>query len=525
LRCGAFAFAIALLFSACPSGGRGRGRALPREGGVLRLGVVGLKSLDPAKSREPTEVLVADQLFDTLVRYEPAQGMLAGLASSWETPDPQTWVFHLDANATFADGAPITAADVKFTLDRISDKRTNSPLAAELEPITGFRAAQDGSATGIVGVEVSDPHTVTIRLDASFTELPAVLAHPGFGIVEQKAVTAGADKAFDAPVGSGPFRFLSRTGRVTHLVRFRAHRPAARLDGLDLVSYDQQTAAYDALNGGRLDAAPIPPERVRDARKRYGTGGIRPYFGVLFYGMNVRSPKLSDARLRKAIVLAVDRQRVVHDVYQDTALRARGVLAQGLPGIAQDLCKELCPYDAVQAKKLVAEAYPNGGVPEIQIDFDADERGSDTQARIAREIKASLDAVGIPSALRPHPFADYGQFVVSGQQELFRLGWIADYPSGDAFLYPLFVSNRPDNLTGFSNGDVDFILRSARAELDPVKRAALFSDAEHRILDQYVALPIAQFETRIAARRVVRELAVNGLGSFDGTRVWIAPGS
>jgi ABC-type oligopeptide transport system substrate-binding subunit len=234
--------------------------------------------------------------------------------------------------------------------------------------------------------------------------------------------------------------------------------------------------------------------------------------------MNLKSPHLSDARLRKAIALAIDRERIVRDVYKDTVKLATGLVSDGLPGKATDACGEVCQHDVARAKALVTEAFPNGGVPEVAIDHDDDA----TQAAVAASIKADLDAAGIPTALRSHPFDQYGQFIVSGQQELFRLGWIADFPSPDAFLAPLFSSTSADNVTGLSVPEVDDALKAARAEADPAKQQSFYREAERRVLSQYVVVPVAQLESRLAVVKRVQSFTLSPLGTFDGAAVTLA---
>ena len=102
-------------------------------GGVLQVAVVGLPSLDPADARDPRAVMVVDQLFDTLVRNTGQLQPLPGLARSYEAdPDQQRFTFHLAPGLRFDDETPITAADVKFTLERIARKGSGSPLVAQL---------------------------------------------------------------------------------------------------------------------------------------------------------------------------------------------------------------------------------------------------------------------------------------------------------------------------------------------------------------------------------------------------------
>ncbi|HEV7864113.1 MAG TPA: ABC transporter substrate-binding protein, partial [Acidimicrobiia bacterium] len=416
-------------------------------GGVLQVGVVGLPSLDPADARDPKAVMVVDQLFDTLVRDDGELQPAPGLARSFEANPTQTaFTFHLAPGLHFDDGSPLTSADVKFTLERIARKGSDSPLVSQLEAVTGFAAfhaaaVQTGAtAPGLSGIEAPDPVTVVVRLDRPFSSFPAVLGHPGFGIVPQAAVGRLGAGFKQTPVGSGPFRRVdsSAPGRLS-LRRAAGHSPQARVDGIDFVDFKDVDAAYAAFQDGSVDVSPVPPARADDAAKSFGRRAMSPYIGLVFYGMNLKRPDLADPRFRQAIALAVDRKQIVDEVYQGSVALATGLVADGVPRRDGDACGDRCRHDPDRARALLAEAFPDGKIPEVSIDHDDDP----TQAAVAAVIKTDLDTVGIPSVVRPHPFAEYGKFLVSGQQELFRLGWIADYPSPDGFLTPLFSSTSP----------------------------------------------------------------------------------
>ena len=245
---------------------------------------------------------------------------------------------------------------------------------------------------------------------------------------------------------------------------------------------------------------------------------MSPYIGLVFYGLNLKSPDLADARFREAIALAIDRKEIVDDVYQGSVALATGLVADGVPGRDGNACGDRCRHDPEGARALLAEAFPTGNIPEVAIDHDDDP----TQAAVAAVIKTDLDTVGIPSVLRPHPFADYGRFLVSGQQELFRLGWIADYPSPDGFLTPLFSSSSPDNLTGLASPEIDQSLAAARAEADPAKRLGLYLEAEQQVLDQFVVVPVAQLENRLVASSRVKGFELDPIGTFDGAGVSVS---
>ncbi|HVW34300.1 MAG TPA: ABC transporter substrate-binding protein [Acidimicrobiia bacterium] len=487
--------------------------------GVLQVGVVGLPSLDPADARDPQAVMVVDQLFDTLVRDGRDLQPVPELARAFEANAAQTvFTFHLAPGLRFDDGSPITAADVKFTLERIARKGSDSPLAAHLESVTGYAAWHSGgTAAGLSGVETPDPATVVVRLDQPFSSFPAVLGHPGFGIVPKAAVERLGDAFKQTPVGSGPFRRVDSpaAGRLS-LRRAAGRIPEARLDGIDFVDFKDAAAAYAALQAKSIDVAPVPAaEPGRGPLVSAKGKAMPPYLGLVFYGLNVKSPDLADPRFRQAIALAIDRQEIVDDVYQGAVGLATGLVADGVPRRAADACGDRCRHDPDRARALLAEAFPDGRIPEVSIDHDDDA----TQAAVAARIKTDLDTVGIPCVLRPHPFAEYGQFLVSGQQELFRLGWIADYPSADAFLTPLFRSTSPDNLTGLSDPEIDQTLAAARVEGDPARRLALYLKAEQLVLDQYVVVPIGQLENRMVAASRVKGFALDPIGTFDGVAV------
>jgi ABC-type transport system substrate-binding protein len=507
------------VFAAVQSGGKTS--AAGAVGGVLQVGVVGLPSLDPADARDPKAVMVVDQLFDTVVRNTGDLQPAPGLARSFDAnPEQTVFSFHLAPGIHFDDDTPITSADVKFTLERIGRKGSSSPLVAQLEAINGFAAYHTtGSAPGLAGIETPDPATVVVRLDRPFSSFPSVLGHPGFGIVPKAAVERLGDAFKQTPVGSGPFRRVdaSAAGHIS-LRRAAGRNPEARVDGIDFVDFKDADTAYAAFQDGSVDIAPVPPARATDAAKSFGRRGMSPYIGVVFYGLNVKSPDLADPRFRQAISLAIDRKQIVADVYQGSVALATGLVADGVPRRDGNACRDRCRYDPDRAKQLLVEAFPAGGIPEVAIDHDDDP----TQTAVAGLIKTELDTAGIPAVLRPHPFADYGRFLVSGQQELFRLGWIADYPGPDGFLSPLFSSNSPDNLTGLASPEIDQKLAAARAEADPQKRLAVYLEAEQLVLDQWVVIPVAQLENRMVASSRVKGFDLDGLGTFDGAGVSVS---
>jgi ABC-type oligopeptide transport system substrate-binding subunit len=524
LRLRAVGGAVLLVLAACSGGGepsavrRGADEPVP---GVLRVGIERPQSLDPAQARTPSELLVADQLFDALTAYDPETlAVQPALAAKWTaSADQRRWDFTLRPGATFANFRTITSADVKYSLERIAKKGSSSPAASQLDTVVGFKALNvEGRGETLSGVTTPAPDVVRIELDQPLSSLPAVLGHPTFGIVPRESVEAGSPGFAVQPVGSGPFTLQSRNDDLLHLVP--APGVNLPLRAVDFHLEADPSASYEDFLAGRLDWTSVPPDRVEQVAERQGGSGARPYLGELFYGFNLKSPKFADVRFRQAIVAAIDREAIVKVVYGPSAKVLRGLIPEGVPGAQADACGERCTRSVERAKSLVAAAFAGKPVPEVAIDFDDD----GTQRAVAQAIQANLQEAGIPALLRPHTYADYLRFAISGQQELFRLGWIGAYPTADAFLTPLFQSGMRDNITGFSNTPVDNTLKNGRAEADEVKRIGAYQAAERLVLDQMPIVPMAQFQFQSVSSPRVSGLVVSGLGTFDATKVRVGAG-
>jgi ABC-type transport system substrate-binding protein len=521
--------AAALLFGVACSGGSSSsssgssasGAAAPVSGGTLRLGIERPASLDPALANPGAqgELVMADLLFDGLTTVpagatepEPA------IASAW-TPsaDLKTWTFTLRPDAKFSNGRAITSADVKYTLERVAKRGEGSLASLRLEPITGWTDYVAGTSPEIVGIKASAPASVEIDLTTPVAAVPELLSAPVYGIVPKEAVEAASPAFASAPVGSGPFQFARADGAV--LVLQKAAGSSAYLDEVDVHTYDDADKAYADFASGALDWSPVPTAKVADAIGRYGSGAFRPFHAEVFYAFNLLDPALADVHFRQAIVKAIDRAAIVKAVYPDAASTLNGLIADGVPGHLDDACGAPCAYDVAAAKALVAQAFPDGAVPTVHLDYAT----SPTADAVAVAISTALTAAGIPNDTRPKAAADYDSFATSGQESLFQFGWVGLYPDADAYLVPLFAGGSRDNATGLSDPGVDQLLVAARGTADRTARIAAFQKAEAAILATFPIVPIGQLLTKVVVADKVHDLSLNVGGTFAADRVWLAP--
>ncbi len=510
-----------------PDDGAASAPEQPEQGGVLRVAVERPKHLDPALARTVpvSESVVADLVFDGLTApgEEPGEAEPA-LAESWRASDDRrSWQFFLRPGARFADGEEVTGADVVATLNRIAKKDSGSPVSTLLAPIQGYRAvAVDGSAEELVGVSAPETDVVRIDLDEPVAALPALLSAPAFGVVPSATGPVGEDTMFDqAPTGSGPFALAEGeelSGGDDDRVRLvRSQGGRALLAGVELQLHDDVADAAESFNGGHAEWSLLPDEALDDGG---GPGRAErvPLPATLFYGLDLTNPDLADARLREAIVRAVDREAIARDVYGESFEPGTGIVPEAAGG-GTDPCDGGCDFDPAKAEALVKEAYPAGNVPEVSVEVDDGE----TQLEVATAIVAALRDVGIPAVERPHPLPEFSTFASAGKgREVVRLGWVGAYASPEAFLRPLFATGSPDNVVGVSDPAVDGPLDEAATEVDAQARAKLVADAERAALGHHAVLPLGQFVTHVAVADHVRDLAMRPGGTFDATRVWLA---
>jgi len=498
----------------------------PVVGGTLRLGIARLTSLDPALASpdSPSASIVADLLFDGLTDLpNGATTAEPAIAESWQSPDGgTTWTFTLDPDARFSDGRAVSAADAELSLERVVAAGSASLVASRLDAVAGFgdfiAAGGQAANADLAGIRAADAATLEITLTRPMASLPELLAAPAYGIVSNAGLAADGAAFGDGPsVSSGPFRLAGRDGDVVSVVR--APDRETFLDQIDLRMHADLAVAFDAFEARRLDWTLVPPSRVDVAAERFGADGFVPFQAELFFGFNLADPRFADVRFRQAIVQAVDRAAIVNAVYFGIAAPLAGIVPAGVAGAGPRRCAAGCTHDPAAAEALLAQAFPDGAIPEVPIDF-AD--GAD-EAAVAGIIKQNLEAMGIPVTLRPHAAQEYSTFALSGNQGLASLGWIGVQAMPEDYLDRLFRTGSADNLTGFSDAAVDDLLTRAAATTDPDARVDLLGQAEAAILALAPTLGIGQFQLLSVASDRVHDLDLGVTGTFDPEAVWLTP--
>jgi ABC-type transport system substrate-binding protein len=491
---------------------------------TMALGIRPLDSLDPADvvPTSQSAMVATDLLFDSLMSIDAASGDVVPSLATGATADEAStvWTFPLEAGATFSDDTPVTATDVKYSLERVARKGSSSLAGVRLEIIAGYQDFLAGTTPDIAGIVAVDPSTVQITTRTPYAQLPQLLASPLYGIVPEASVEAAGSTFREQPVGSGPYSIESVDGTTRHLDH--------RIDGeggpdrIDLVEFATVEESYDALAASELDWSAVPDAVTDAAAGEVGTFVAEPFAAQLFFGINMANPAFADVDFRSAMVKAINRERIVADIIK-SPLPLNGVVPAAVTTSPEaDPCGALCSYDPEAARALVAKVFPDGNVPNVQLDYYADPGDTDTtQQQLAEAVKADLEAAGIPATLAPKPFAEYRTFAVSGGAQVFSYGWVGIAPDPDAYLAPLFLSDSPDNVTGYNNPLVDLFIADARTGKpttttgEPITPDARYREVEQLVMSNVPIVPLAELQTRVVMGRGVGGYEPRIDGTFD----------
>lgn len=323
-------------------------------------------SLDPIVKNEVAAIMVMMNMYDRLVKVNPVTGQVEpGLAESWNiSEDGLTYTFYLRDNASFHNGRPITADDIKYTLERLSNPVNASPRVNLLVGVAGLEAFQSGAASDIAGLEVVSPYVLTIHLDQPKPTLLFDVGDPMAGIVPREEVERLGLDFGRRPVGSGPFKFA--TWRADDEIVLEANLDYwAGRPYLDRVVFRimREEATRDAeFMAGNLDAMTIGEAQYA----RYSNDPfwqqyiieVPELFTRALFLNNTVSP-LDNAKVRQALNYAIENRLIVERVLSNKAYPATGPLQSSSPAYNPDLVAY--PYNPERARELLREAgYPNG---------------------------------------------------------------------------------------------------------------------------------------------------------------------
>ncbi|MEU0160715.1 ABC transporter substrate-binding protein [Streptomyces sp. NPDC006261] len=528
------AIVVALAATACGGGGsddKDKGSS----GGGFSMNIAEPKRLVPQSTTESGGSQVLSGLFTPLVDFDAKNQPVLAAAESIESPDNKVWTIKLK-DATWHDGKPVTAkdyvgawnwgaygpnaADGNYFFDTIQGYDEMNPVDPDGEE--GPKKAAEPKAKELSGLKALDDKTIEVTLKAPFAGYKSVLGYTVFYPMPEAAL---ADlKAYEeAPIGQGPFQM---DGKWNHdkFVKVKAYKDyklgdKPKVDSVEFRIFQDQNTAYNDLLANNLDIVDQIPTEVMgtapgELGDRFQTSTASTFQFVAF---PTYDKKYSDARVRKAISMAIDRDEIIKVVFQDSQSSARSFVSPVVGGYREDTCGEACKFDPAAAKKLLAEA---GGIDgnKINIGHNADGGHEQWVNATCDQLKKNLGLKCVSQAVPK--FAELLTQVENKKfSGMFRMGWIMDYPSMENYLGPLYSSKGSSNYYGYSNKDFDRLVqegREAKTEAEAIKK---WQEAEDILAKDMPVIPLRFGKNVFGHSTNVKNVEMNLFNQVELTKV------
>lgn len=524
------------------------------QGGVLRLNSIeDYTSLFPAGNSDVYSNHIACNAYEGLFRFDQETlETQPNLAESFEIDQSKTVYtfkirkgvkFHDDDCFSDGEGREVTAKDFKYCYEYIASEEEHNKWSSFFSGvIKGVDAYQSGKAKEVSGIVVKDTYTLEITLEnplAAFTSMLALLAT---AVYPEEAVNKyGYDGMKDHMVGTGPFVATEISNGKS--VKFKRNKKYWRKDefGNQLPFLSEVHISFikdkkeelDKFKKEELDMVwGIPVEEIpnimgtldeaREGMNREFEVQSVNALNIQYYGFKFTSEVFGDINVRRAFNLAVDRDSLVNFVLDGEGVAAHNGFVPPMQGYPYESVKGF-DYDPKQAKKLMAKAgYPGGkGFPDITLNITTN---GGLNTKIAEFLTAQLkDNLGVNLSIAPMAMNELYPKVEAHEVDLWRFGWIADYPDPATFLHLFHSTNFGDdgNYFSYSSKEYDGYYEAALKEIDPEKRNALYAKADQTIINDAVVMPL-MFTTSIRLiNPQIKEFHINEMEYRDLSAVYM----
>jgi oligopeptide transport system substrate-binding protein len=487
-------------------------------------------TLDPQKFFTTYEGEILRDMYLGLLQIDAKAEAIPGAAESWTVSDDGlTYTFRLRPDGKWSDGAPVTAQDFLMGFRRAFDPKTASPYANFGYVIRNAKAITSGGMTADqLGVRVIDPLTLEVTLERpSQTFLWLLGAYPVFFPVPDHVVSAGGSLVVQPgrTVSNGAF-MLSEWIPNGHIRLVKnPHFAEAGTVALDEVLYyptDDDTAAVKRFRAGELDVnLRFPPSQYRMLTSTMpDETRVNPASWIGYLVMNQTDKRFADARVRRALSMAIDRETLVQRVLGNGELPAWSFIPQSTRGFtssgAGDFSAMSMRERQDEARRLLAEAGYGPGSP---LAFTFMHRIGEANKRAALSIFEMWKAVGIDVRIESNEVKVHYARLRQQQFDVADAGWSAP-PDAEFFNYLIRTDSTDMNFGRWSNAEFDRLTDLGNRERDLAKRGGYYAAAEKIALDETAIIPVYIPVERALVQRWVRGFESNAL-NYHPSR-WIS---
>ncbi|MGQ0773739.1 MAG: peptide ABC transporter substrate-binding protein [Pseudonocardiales bacterium] len=521
--CLAASAVLAMVATACGQSG---------DGAITVFNTEPENPLVPGNTTETGGGNVVDALFTGLVEYDPKTAEpYKEMAESITTTDSRVYTITLKRGWTFHDGTPVQAhnfvdawnhtayspngqqnASFFVQIQGYSDVHTEDPDGSE-----GPQQAPQPAAQEMSGLRVVDDYTIEVTLTEPFAVFPTQLGYVAFSPLPDSFFED--QEAFEAaPVGNGPFQFESRQpGTDIKLSRYDDYLGERKpsIAGVEFRIYESLESAYADVVANNLDFLDtIPASGLTDNLYQTDLAGrfvSAPALRIQTLSFPLYDPRYANPDLRRSLSMAINREQINEQIFNGTRPPADGLVSPNIPGRTENQCGELCEFSPVEAKRLFDSAGFSGPV-QLTSNVDGGNAEWMTAAcnSIANVLQSECNFLPVPT------FGEFRQTINERQMSaIYRSGWVADYPSIENYLNPLYRTGGSSNDGEYSNPAVDAKLAEADAATSQEEAAALYQEAERMIIQDMPAIPVYFYTTPSGWSERLRNVQVTPFIELD----------
>ena len=469
------------------------------------------ETLDPALNSAIDASNTIITIFEPLLLINENNEVIGGQAESWEaSEDGLTWTFTMRDGLKWSDGTDLNAKDFEYSFKRMANPDTAAPYAETcLGMIDGFDAAQAGDPDALNVKASDDGKTLTIVLSYPCSYFDKMAAFAAMSPVQQATVEANGDSwctSADTFVSNGPYMITDWTPSerivLTKNPNYVGGWDSSKIvsDTITLLLLEDSSASFAAYNSGEAQLIKdVPTDEIPSLTKAEDGGDfyVDTILGTYYVSLNLQRDAFQDAKVRKALSLAIDRDYVANTIMQGTYTTADSIVGPGIvdesgyfhdngnaPYISAD-------YEAnlAEAKKLLEEAgYPNGeGYPTIE--YSTNDSGY--HVPLAEYLQQTWGDLGITLTINKMEWSSFTPARRAGEYDVARNGWVMDYNDPSNML-DLFCTDNGNNDGKYSNPDFDAAIDASRVA-DSAEHFAQLHKAEDILMEDTGCLPIAYY--------------------------------
>ena len=463
-------------------------------------------SLDPALAQGTHESWILENIFEGLMTFNENGELVEGMAESYKvSEDGTTYIFTLRDEITWTNGDPVTAEDFEYSWKRALAPETAGNYASILYYIKGAETYNTGKGpANDVLITALDKKTLEVTLETPITYFLELTAFYTYFPINKNVAETNPDwaKNPDTYVSNGPFKLVEWKHNDKIMLeknKYYHNAKKIKLDGIDLDILEDQNTAWQKYQGGEYDLLIDVPASVINQFKQAGNPELEIglQIGTYYYNVNPYVQPFNNAKVRKGLSMAINRETIVEQVTQGGQIPAVGIIPPGMADEnGNDFRKsvgDLVEYDTEKAKKLFDEGLAEEGMTIEKFnnsDFVILYNTAESQKKIAQAIQEMWrELFGIKIGLENVDFQIKINREQSGDYQVSRSGWMVDFMDPVAFL-DLWCSDGAFNDAKYNNPKYDELIKKAKSTNDQSVRMAAMKEAEVILMEDMPVIPI-----------------------------------